>query len=552
MQGADHRRKQLQRRVGTVLKGKWRLDELLGVGAMAAVYKATHRNQNEVAIKMLHPEVSFHPEIRQRFVREGYAANKVKHQGAVTVLDDDVADDGSPFLVMELLEGETLEARSKRQGRKLPTHEVLSLTDQLLGTLIAAHEQGVLHRDVKPENLLLTRGGVLKVLDFGIARLRELSQSGTPTQTGSLLGTPAFMAPEQARGRWNEVDERTDLWAVGATMFRLLTGQYVHRGETMSEVAALAATQRARSLETLRPNLHPAIVELVDKALSYEKDRRFADARAMQEALHGAYDRAFGDEITRLSAPSIPDAATGDTIAQHSAWQPGHGGKVRALPFEPTADDTGQTQALPFEPTADDTGETQALPSEPTDDDIAKAPGSTTARGVSAPVADAPSALRGDALFRSKLLPVLGGSAAVAVMGAVAVLMMSTTAGDSTEPGEASESDEPVSISLPEAASLDPAGAEADAASSQPSSTEEPTADEIDTATADEPPEDSPAPQPPVPAAPPGPTKPALPRPTSAATAKPPPHDYPPEEPPAEPPQPSAKKPRPNPFDKRQ
>ena len=133
------------------------LDKLLGVGGMAVVYRATHRNGNEVAIKMLHPELSFEPNIKERFLREGYAANKVKHAGAVTVFDDDVADDGAAFLVMELLEGETLQGRMERKGGKLPPAEVLALAEQLLGVLAAAHDKGIVHRDLKPENVFLNR-----------------------------------------------------------------------------------------------------------------------------------------------------------------------------------------------------------------------------------------------------------------------------------------------------------------------------------------------------------------------------------------------------------
>src|SRR5215469_9584053 len=160
-------------RIGMVLQDKWRLDSLLGVGGMAAVYAATHRNGKRVAVKMLHPELSHDEEVKRRFLQEGYAANTIQHEGAVSVLDDDVAGDGSAFIVMELLEGETVEARWERSGRHLPVREVLAIVDQALEVLAAAHAKSVVHRDVKPENLFVTRAGVLKVLDFGIARVLE-------------------------------------------------------------------------------------------------------------------------------------------------------------------------------------------------------------------------------------------------------------------------------------------------------------------------------------------------------------------------------------------
>lgn len=294
-------------RIGTVLKQKWRLDKLIGVGGMAAVYAATHRNKKRAAIKMLHPELSSDTAIRERFLREGYVANSVGHRGAVAVDDDDVSEDGLAYLVMELLDGETIEQRWDRKGRLLSPHEALSVMDQLLDTLAAAHTRGVVHRDLKPENMFLTRDGAVKVLDFGIARVRELSSPLTTTQAGATMGTPAFMAPEQARGRWDDVDGRTDLWAVGATLFTLLTGEFVHEGETVNETLALAVTRPARSLGELRGDLHPALIRFVDKALAYDKAARFPDAAAMQHALRVTYAEMQGHDVTDAPQLQVPD-----------------------------------------------------------------------------------------------------------------------------------------------------------------------------------------------------------------------------------------------------
>jgi len=188
-------------RVGITLKDKWTLDALLGVGGMAAVYSATHRNGMRVAVKMLHPELSLNPEVRTRFLREGYVANRVEHSGAVTVLDDDANDDGAVFLVMELLDGETLAHRFERKARSLGVPQILLIADQVLDVLVAAHEKQIVHRDIKPDNIFLTRSGSVKLLDFGIARLRELSSQSSATRSGSTMGTPAYMAPEQVRAR---------------------------------------------------------------------------------------------------------------------------------------------------------------------------------------------------------------------------------------------------------------------------------------------------------------------------------------------------------------
>jgi serine/threonine-protein kinase len=283
---SDEVAQRVQGRVGTTIADKWRLSRVLGIGGMAAVYAAVHRNQNRVAIKMLHPEQSLNETVRTRFLREGYVANTVDHPGAVRVFDDGVLE-GSAYLVMELLDGESLEDRRERLGGRLPASDVLSLCDRLLDTLAAAHEKGIVHRDIKPDNLFLTSDGRLKVLDFGIARLHELSQPGGTT-AGTFMGTPSFMSPEQARGRWAEVDARSDLWAVGATMFYLLTGRLVHDADSFADQLALAVREPAPALSTIDAKLPKAVSEIVDRALAYRAVDRFANAREMQEAIRRA------------------------------------------------------------------------------------------------------------------------------------------------------------------------------------------------------------------------------------------------------------------------
>ncbi len=319
MEPTDLVTQRAQARVGSLLNGRWHLDQLVGVGGMAAVYSATHRNTKRVAIKILHPEMAVDENARQRFLREGYAANQVGHRGAVAADDDGLTEEGVPFLVMELLQGETLEERALRHGGKLEAREVLALLDQTLATLEAAHARGIVHRDLKPENLFLTRDGVLKVLDFGIARVQE--SAGTPSQTLGVMGTPSFMAPEQARGRWQDVDARTDLWALGATMFTLLSGRFVHQAETVNEALVMAVTERAPSSAKIVVNLHPALAELVDKALAYERELRFQTASEFREALRAVHVVIAGDEslpalvVPQSSRISLPEpSATGLTM----------------------------------------------------------------------------------------------------------------------------------------------------------------------------------------------------------------------------------------------
>jgi len=305
-------------RLGTVLRGKYRLDRVLGVGGMAAVYKATHRNQSEVAVKMLHPELSLHEDIRTRFLREGYAANSVKHPGAVLVHDDDVAEDGSAFLVMELLDGAGVEQLWERCRHRMPVRAVVAVAHQLLDVLAAAHEKGIVHRDIKPANLFVTRDGTLKVLDFGIARARDALASGAhSTGTGMLLGTPAFMAPEQALAKSREIDGQTDLWAVGATMFTLVTGATVHEGENAPQIMVKAATTQARPLANVAGGVPAPIAQVIDRALAFDKAARWPSASAMREGLEQACRAALGEAPSRAVLAGFfehADVATAATL----------------------------------------------------------------------------------------------------------------------------------------------------------------------------------------------------------------------------------------------
>jgi serine/threonine protein kinase len=253
---------------------------------MAAVYSATHRNGKRAAIKVLHPEFCAQPQFVSRFLREGYVANKIEHPASVAILDDDVSEDGAVFLVMDLLEGDALDRFTRRHSaRRLPLERVLAMADDVLDLLIEAHALGIIHRDLKPANIFLTSENRIKVLDFGIARLAERAIDTWATQTGAAMGTPAYMPPEQARGRWNLVDARTDLWALGATTFALIAGDRPRRAETVQEELLLAMTAPLPSLALAAPSCPPEVVAWIDRAVAYEMDARWPNAAAMQAAL---------------------------------------------------------------------------------------------------------------------------------------------------------------------------------------------------------------------------------------------------------------------------
>jgi len=337
-------RARAQARVGTVLKGKYHVDSILGVGGMAVVYVVTHRNQKRFALKILHPEISIRADIRQRFLREGYAANSLQHPGAVAVMDDDVDDDGAAFLVMELLEGAAVESVWEAMRRLQPT-AVLAIAHQLLDILAAAHAKAIVHRDIKPANLFLQPDGTLKVLDFGIARVKDATAGASATSTGTMLGTPAFMAPEQAMGRTSEIDGSTDVWAVGATMFSLLSGQFVHVGESATHLMVMAATQKARSLASVAGDVPPPVVDLVDRALAFAKADRWPSAAAMREAVANTHAAVCGAPMSRAPLVALMEEHAKHSLVSRAA----HAATVSADALPPRS--TGMTSEAASGPT---------------------------------------------------------------------------------------------------------------------------------------------------------------------------------------------------------
>ncbi len=299
---------------GTVLEAKWTILECIGTGGTAHVYRATHHNGSKVAIKVLLPHLLHNASIKARFEREARLANRVDDPGVVQVYDGGVTPDGCPFLVCELLHGQTLEAQRVDLGGTLPLQQVLAVADELLRVLHTAHTQGVLHRDIKPSNLFRTQRGELKVLDFGLAREFEPSDVNT-TSFESVLGTVGFMAPEQAQGRWDLVDERTDIWAVGATLLKLATGLNIHEGQTPQERLALAATRPVPSLAARASTLPPPFVKVLETATAYSKRDRFASAAEMRSALLGLTSLAALADATHTAARQRPKRSTAFAVA---------------------------------------------------------------------------------------------------------------------------------------------------------------------------------------------------------------------------------------------
>ncbi len=307
-----------EKRVGQTINNKFRIDRVIDLGGMAAVFAATHRNGKKVALKMLHPHIATNMDVRERFLREGYVANVVEHRGAVQVLDDDTTPDGAAFIVMELLDGESLEKwMARAPGGRVPAHEVLGVADQVLDVLHAFHQAKVIHRDIKPANLFITREGIVKVLDFGLARLRDPRVSNhAPTGAGIVLGTVAYMPPEQAQGKSDEIDARTDIFAVGAVMFQAMTGKLFVRGETAIERLMHAMKDPAPPLAKYLPGVPSYVADVVDTALAFQKSNRWADAAEMRTAIRVAYAALVAEAKQRSGSVHPPAQASATFVPE--------------------------------------------------------------------------------------------------------------------------------------------------------------------------------------------------------------------------------------------
>ncbi|WP_394838419.1 serine/threonine protein kinase [Pendulispora rubella] len=285
-------------RIGSIVH-ECRIERLIGIGGMAAVYAGRREDGQRVAIKFLLERFHDDPNMVRLFSQEANIANQVDHPGAVPVLDCSVDDEGCAFLIMPLLLGETVRARWERAGLCLPVADAGVLVSDALDVLASAHARGIVHRDIKPENLFISTTGDLRVLDFGIAR--RYDREGSATISGYTVGTPAFMSPEQALGAPSGVGPASDGWSAGATLFSLLSGQFVHDAEGASAQLA-AAARPPRSLADVAPHLPLAIVRFVDKALALDPKERWPSARDMREALHAAFEGALHESMEATTA----------------------------------------------------------------------------------------------------------------------------------------------------------------------------------------------------------------------------------------------------------
>jgi eukaryotic-like serine/threonine-protein kinase len=271
--------------VGAVLARRFKLVQPIGQGGMGLVFEADALGTpgGRVAIKMLRSEHLDDSQVRSRFVDEGRACMRLVHPNVIRVFEAGEAEDGTPFIVMERLEGEPLSALAP-VGRPLPAYRAVGIVQQVLAGLGAAHAQGVVHRDLKPENIFVQRNDAVKILDFGIAKVMDAAGGmGSRTRTGMLLGTPAFMSPEQARSA-RDADHRSDLWSVAVMFYEILTGRQAFVAPT--EFARLTAimTEDPAPPSAASPALAPFDAFFV-RALQKDRAKRFQSAAEMSQAL---------------------------------------------------------------------------------------------------------------------------------------------------------------------------------------------------------------------------------------------------------------------------
>ena len=319
--------------LGRVIDNKYRIDEVIGAGGMATIYRATRLQIGDVvAIKVLHPELLREPKFAERFQREAQAAARLKHPNVVTIHDFGVCDDGLIYLVMELVEGPNLRTIIK-EGGPMTSAAAAAIVRQVCAALTEAHRQGIIHRDIKPANIAVAEspdGPRVKVLDFGIASLKAETMVAF-TQTGAVLGTPAYMSPEQCLGE--DLDGRSDIYSLGVVLFEMLCGVVPFNSPTSTAVVMQHVQQAPPPLRVLNVSVSPAVEAVVLRALAKRREDRPQTAKEFADeltaAVSGAAPLRAGDDIGATQQFSAGQLA--QTMVQ-SAVRPPERGAAAAVP----------------------------------------------------------------------------------------------------------------------------------------------------------------------------------------------------------------------------
>lgn len=285
---------------GERILGDFRLLRRLGRGGMAEVYLAEQTSlKRQVAVKVMRPELLSDEKSLARFKREALAAAGLNHPKIVQVYTVGEAD-GVQFIAQEYVQGMNLRDFIAKKGPP-ETALAVHIIRQVAQALQSAHEAGVVHRDIKPENIMLTRRGEVKVADFGLAQIMERTEGMNLTQEGTTMGTPLYMSPEQVNGR--KLDPRSDLYSLGVTCYHMLAGRPPFRGETPLSIAVQHLQAEPESLAAIRPDLPPALCDVVRKLMAKDREQRYADAKALI------------NELKLVTRQLNPGAATGEISA---------------------------------------------------------------------------------------------------------------------------------------------------------------------------------------------------------------------------------------------
>jgi serine/threonine-protein kinase len=297
--------------LGEILDGRYRIDGIIGAGGMGVVYRARHIHlDSEFAIKVLTGDLVSNKSAVERFRREAKAAGRINHPNAIKVTDFGVTENRIFYLVMEIVNGKNLRDLVQAAGR-FDFHRTIAIAYQICGAVEAAHQSGVIHRDLKPDNILIEQEGPLekvKVLDFGIAKLREMDSTPLApniTQADMLIGTPHYMSPEQCQRK--PLDTRSDIYSLGIILYEMLSGDVPFDSDTPIEVIFKQMNQTPRPLLDVVPDVPPPIAAVVMRALEKDPERRQDSAAQLATELREAY-RAADGATSRLSTQVIPDA----------------------------------------------------------------------------------------------------------------------------------------------------------------------------------------------------------------------------------------------------